>query len=357
MTKLIITDISVLLLLVIMLTAQVHVSQGKSTHHVGADCPVNHDDCNEGYHANAFYQSSECKCVCLRNGRREVPTDIGIVNHHKPETNVVKSLVRRDNDPGSCSSHYSWFGADCPVNHDDCNEGYHANAFYQNSECKCVCLRNGRREVPADIGIVDHRKPETNVVKSSNLVRRDNDPGSCSSHYSWYGADCPVNHDDCNEGYHANAFYQSSECKCVCLRNGRREFSTDTGNYRKPEKKVVKTLARRDNDPGSCSSHYNWSGADCPVNHDDCNEGYHANAFYQSSEYKCVCLRNGRREFSTDTGNYRKPEKKVVKALARRDNDPGSCSSHYNWSGADCPVNHDDCNQGYHANAFYQSSE
>ncbi|KNC77059.1 hypothetical protein SARC_10473 [Sphaeroforma arctica JP610] len=125
--------------------------------------------------------------------------------------------INRRDIGGTCSSDYSYFNLDCPVTTNNCEEGFNANAFYQNFECICVCRRDERREASVTPALAE----VANSVQPIQAPTRRDNGGSCSSDYNYWGVDSPVDSDNCSQGYHASASYDygHSECTCECVQD------------------------------------------------------------------------------------------------------------------------------------------
>eukprot|EP00121_Abeoforma_whisleri_P015956 Awhi_evm1s14670 len=221
----------------------------------------------------------------------------------------ARSPIHRRDIGGSCSSDYDYSTFTCPVSSDNCHAGYHANAFYQDVQCNCVCDQNNSRRRGIEQA-EPHSQEERIVakkveVRDSNPIHRRDIGGSCSSDYDYWTLTCPVDSDNCLAGYHANAFYQDGQCNCVCDQNdSRRRGAKSKGRSKvktvmrhvQDEKAIAKTIDIKDGSSihrrdlgGSCSSDYDYWTLTCPVDSDNCLAGYHANAFYQDGQCNCVC--------------------------------------------------------------------
>eukprot|EP00121_Abeoforma_whisleri_P008784 Awhi_evm1s8067 len=183
-------------------------------------CPVKSNDCRSGYRANAFYQGGECNCVCDQNdSRRRAPA---VKTGPKPVQETIdaaKAITfrhRRDLG-GSCSSDYDYWALTCPVKSNDCLSGYHANAFYQDGQCNCVCDQNSSRRRDPEVNTGSKRRQKTlDTAKVITLRDRRAVGGSCSSNYDYWTLSCPVDSDNCLPGYHPNAHYDDGQCDCTC---------------------------------------------------------------------------------------------------------------------------------------------
>eukprot|EP00121_Abeoforma_whisleri_P010764 Awhi_evm1s9925 len=271
-------------------------------------CPVKSNDCLSGYHANAFYQDGECNCVCDQNSSRRRDTDVktGPKPIQRSVDNAKVTFRDRRDLGGSCSSDYDYWSFTCPVKTNNCLSGYHANAFYQDGQCNCVCDQNGsrRREPEVKIGL---KRPQETL----DLRNRRGIGGSCSSNYDYWTLSCPVDSDNCLPGYHPNAHYDDSQCDCACVKDDsrRRDIETNTGHKQlilqekiDPAKVTIASRNRRATG-GSCSSNYDYWTFSCPVDSDNCLPGYHPNAHYDDSQCDCQCEPNSsrRRDIETNT--------------------------------------------------------
>eukprot|EP00121_Abeoforma_whisleri_P011666 Awhi_evm1s10768 len=265
-------------------------------------CPVTSNNCLSDYQANAFYQDGECDCVCNQNGsgRRDPDVKFGTKPLQDLETiDAAKVIAFRDRRDlgGSCSSDYDYWTFTCPVKSNNCLSGYHANAFYQDGKCNCVCDQNiSRRRDPEVKNGLKRRPKPLNALKKISLRDRRAIGGSCSSNYDYWTLSCPVDSDNCLPGYHPNAHYDidDSQCNCECEKNSsrRRDIKRNAGHKQEKIDTANVAIASHDrrNIGGTCSSVYDFFGRiACEIISDNCLQGYHVNPSYGDGQCDCTC--------------------------------------------------------------------